>query len=106
MAVRIVMKPGILNLARHAYEQDCLFLNLGKETYKWADKKGWLTSDSGNELIRLLAGLFIRRNWTKTFLKKSIQNEENLRLAINESGADLMVPHELFVIENESYIIK
>ncbi len=102
----IVMKPGALDLARHAHKQGCLALNLGKGTYQWAVKQGWPTPDTHDGFIKFFLWLISGKDWTKEFKKKAIENEENLRLAIYESGADLMVPNEIFMIENGRYVIK
>lgn len=102
----IVMKQGALNLVRHAYDQDCLALNLGNETYQWAVEQGWPTPDTCNGFFQYFSWFITGKDWTEEFKKKAIENEENLRLAIDKSGADLMVPHELFINEYEQYVIK
>lgn len=104
--VCIVMKPGALELARYAYAQDKLALNLGQGTYQWAVKQGWPTPDTTRGLWRNLKWIITGKKWTEEFKKMAIENKENLRMVIYESGADLMVPHELFVVENDRYIVK
>ena len=103
--VCIVLQPGALELARYAHQQDKLALNLGDNTFQWAAAEGWTTPGPIRGKIPLISKLIEREYWTTLFLKKAIENEENLGKAIDESGADLMLPLELFTIENESYVI-
>ncbi len=105
MPACIVMKPGALDLVRHAYKQDCLLLNIGKNTFEWAEKQGWFKSNATNSLLRFVDGLLITKDWTNEILKKAVENEENLKLVIYKSGADIMIPHKLFSIKDDCYII-
>jgi hypothetical protein len=106
----IVSKPGALDLARYAYNMGLIRLvTIDSSTYQCAVRRGWPTPDTDTEsgFIRQLSWIFTKKNWKDEFLKKAIENEENFRLAANESGAaDIMVPSELFEIKNGCYVVK